>query len=36
MKMASIDKVQFASLNDKQCYFLVGIVSLPFGHNYVN
>ena len=32
MKMASVNKVQFASLNDKQFYFSGGIVSLLFGH----
>ena len=30
--MTSINKVQFASLNDKRYYFMDGIVSLPFGH----
>ena len=30
MKMTSVNKVQFASLNDKRYYFLDGIVSLPF------
>ena len=28
--MTSVNKVQFASLNDKRYYFLDGIVSLPF------
>ena len=32
MKMTSVNKVQFASLNDKRYYFSDGIVSLPFGH----
>ena len=32
MMMTTINKVQFASLNDKRHYFLDGIVSLPFGH----
>ena len=32
MKMTSVKKVQFASLNDKRYYFSDGIVSLPFGH----
>ena len=32
MKMTSVNKVQFASLNDKRYYFLGGIVFLPFGH----
>ena len=31
MKMTSVNKVQFASLNDKRYYFLDRIVSLPFG-----
>ena len=30
--MTSVNKVQFASLNDKRYYFLGGIVFLPFGH----
>ena len=30
--MTSVNKVQFASLNDKRYYFLDGIVSFPFGH----
>ena len=32
MKMTSVNKVQFASLNDKRYYFSDGIVSLPFCH----
>ena len=32
MMMTSVNKVQFASLNDKRYYFSDGIVSLPFGH----
>ena len=32
MKMTSVNKIQFASLNDKRYYFLDGIVSLPYGH----
>ena len=32
MKMTSVNKVQFASLNDKRYYFLGGIAFLPFGH----
>ena len=32
MVMTSVNKVQFASLNDKRYYFLDGIVSLPYGH----
>ena len=30
--MTSVNKVQFASLNDKWYYFLDGIVCVPFGH----
>ena len=32
MMMTTINKVQFASLNDKRYYFSDEIVSLPFGH----
>ena len=32
MTMTSVNKVQFASLNDKRYYFSDGIVSLRFGH----
>ena len=32
LKMTSINKVQFASLNDKRYYFLDSTVSLPYGH----
>ena len=32
MMMTIVNKVQFASLNDKKYYFLDGIVSLPFRH----
>ena len=32
MKMTSVNKVQFAGLNDKRYYFSYGIVSLPYGH----
>ena len=32
MKMATVNKVQFASLNDKRYHFSCGIVSLSFGH----
>ena len=32
MKMTSITKVQFASLNNKRYYFLDGILSLAIGH----
>ena len=30
--MTSVNKVKFASLNDKRYYFSDGIVSLPYGH----
>ena len=30
--MTTVNKVQFASLNDKRYYFSDGIVSLPYGH----
>ena len=36
MTMTSVNKVQFASLNDKRYYFSDGIVSLPFGHPPLN
>ena len=36
MTMTSVNKVQFASLNDKRYYFSDGIVSLPFGHPCLN
>ena len=32
MKMTSVNKVQFASLNGKRYYFSGGIISMPFGH----
>ena len=34
MKMTSINKIQFASLDEKRYYFSDGIVSLPYGHPY--
>ena len=36
MTMTSVNKVQFASLNNKRYYFSDGIVSLPFGHPSLN
>ena len=36
MTMTSVNKVQFARLNDKRYYFSDGIVSLPFGHRALN
>ena len=35
MQMKSVCKVQFGQLNDKRFYFCDGIVSLPFGHPYL-
>ena len=32
MKMTTVNKVQFASLNDKLYYSPDGITSLPYGH----
>ena len=36
MTMTSVNKIQFARLNDKRYYFSDGIVSLPFGHPSLN
>ena len=36
MTMTTVNKVKFASLNDKRYYFSDGIVSLPFGHPSLN
>ena len=36
MTMTSVNKVQFASLNDKRYYFSDGIVSLPFSQPSLN
>ena len=35
MQMKSVSKVQFGQLNDKRFYFSNGIMSLPFGHPYL-
>ena len=35
MQMKSVCKVPFAQLNDKRFYFSNGILSLPFGHPYL-
>ena len=35
MQMKSISKVQFGQLNDKRFYFSNGIISLPYGHPYL-
>ena len=36
MKMKTIRKYKFASINDKRYYFSDGIVSLPFGHPFLD
>ena len=36
MQMVSVNKVQSAGLNNKRFYFQDGIVSLPFGHFFLN
>ena len=36
MTMTSINRVKFASINDKIYYGSDGIVSLPFGHHLLN
>ena len=36
MQMVSVNKTQFAGLNDKWLYFHDGIVSLPFGYFFLN
>ena len=36
MAMTSINKVKFASINDKRYYRSDGIVSVPFGHHLLN
>ena len=36
MQIVSVNKTQFAGLNDKRFYFNDGIVSLPFGHYLLN
>ena len=33
--MKSVCKVQFGQLNDKRFYFPNGILSLPYGHPYL-
>ena len=35
MQMKSVSKVQFGQLNDKRFYFSNGIISLPYGHPYL-
>ena len=35
IKKKSVIKVQFGQLNDKRFYFSNGLISLPFGHPYL-
>ena len=35
MQMKSVSKVEFGQLNDKRSYFSNGLISLPFGHPYL-
>ena len=35
MQMKSISKIQFGQLNNKIFYFSNGIISLPYGHPYL-
>ena len=35
MQMKSVSKVQFGQLNNKRFYFSNGIISLPYGHPYL-
>ena len=35
MQMKSVSKVQFGQLNDKWFYFSNGLISIPFGHPYL-
>ena len=35
VQMKSVSKVQFGQLNDKRFYFSNGLVSLPYGHPYL-
>ena len=35
MQMKLVSKVQFGQLNDKRFYFSNGLISLPFGHPYL-
>ena len=35
MQIKSVSKVQFGQLNDKRFYFSNGIISLPYGHPYL-
>ena len=35
MQIKSLSKVQFGQLNDKRFYFSNGVISLPYGHPYL-
>ena len=35
MQIKSVSKVQFRQLNDKRFYFSNGLISLPYGHPYL-
>ena len=35
MQMKSVSKVQFGQLNDKRFNFPIGVISLPYGHPYL-
>ena len=35
VQMKSVIKVQFGQLNDKRFYYSNGLISLPFGHPYL-
>ena len=35
MQIKSVSKVQFGQLNDKRFYFSNGLISLPYGHPYL-
>ena len=35
MQMKSVSKVQFVQSNDNRFYFPNGLISLPFGHPYL-
>ena len=35
MQMKSVSKVEFGQLNDKRLYFSNGLISLPYGHPYL-
>ena len=35
MQMKSVSKIQFGQLNNKRFFFLNGLISLPYGHPYL-